>query len=84
MIHSYLSFCLFVGVFFGSDSWDQILYIAMFGCEEYPTGYEFTTGNPQATCRDSTAFGWMAAFVLFVIAIVGAFVLPTVLIGVRK
>ena len=24
------------------DSWDQILYIAMFGCEGYPSGYEFT------------------------------------------
>lgn len=66
------------------DTWDQILYIAMFGCKGYPAGYEFLEDgeDKSITCDKSKAFGWIGAFVLLAVTIVGAYVLPTVLIGV--
>ena len=69
------------------DSWDQILYIAMFGCDGYPGGYPFAIRSEyfeqlKLTCKDSQGLGWMGAFLLLFIVIFGAFVLPTVLIGI--
>ena len=64
------------------DSWDQIMYLAMFGCDEYPGAYPFLLSNPHTSCKDPGAMGWIAALLLFVIAILGAYVLPTILIGI--
>jgi len=66
------------------DTWDQILYIAMFGCEGYPSGYEFLAENDNEgiKCVRGKAFGWIGAFILLFVTIIGAYVLPTVLIGV--
>jgi hypothetical protein len=66
------------------DSWDQILYITMFGCEGYPGGYEFldASGHHPASCQSNHAYGYLAVLVLVFIALLGAYVLPTVLVGV--
>jgi hypothetical protein len=64
------------------DTWDQILYVAMFGCEGYPAGYEFVSADVNLSCENSHPFGWSAAIVFTVVTIIGAFVMPTVLIGV--
>lgn len=58
------------------DSWDQILYIAMFGCEGYPAGYPGLTADGAPTCSKDTAFGWFGAAVLFFLALFGASALP--------
>jgi len=60
----------------------QIMYIAMFGCEGYPAGYPFLNRGGSASCEDSIASGWLGAFLLLFIIIFGAYVLPTVLIGI--
>ena len=64
------------------ETWDQILYVAVFGCDGYPGAYDYTAQNGNSTCRDPQAFGWIAAILLFAIAVFGAYVLPTVLIGI--
>jgi len=69
------------------DSWDQILYIAMYGCAEYPGGYPFTVKSEyfdvlKLDCKHSEGSGWFGALMMLIIVIFGAFVLPTVLIGI--
>jgi hypothetical protein len=66
------------------DSWDQILYITMYGCAKYPGGYEFldTDKYPQSRCDDSRAAGYVGTVALMFVAVVGAYVVPTVLIGI--
>jgi len=68
------------------DTWDQILYIAMYGCDKYPGGYELLLHVQHVQCNEdenvSTAFGWLGVVVFFTITIVGAYILPVVLIGV--
>ena len=64
------------------DSWDKILYIAMFGCDEYPGSYPYLLHNPQSNCVEPGAKGWVAVLILFIIVILGAYVLPTILIGI--
>jgi len=64
------------------DSWDQILYIAMFGCKGYPGGYDFLAGHENSNCESSKAFGGVGALVLILVTILGAYILPTVLIGI--
>ena len=63
------------------DTWDQILYLAMFGCDKFPS-YDFTNKNPNMKCKTPHAFGWVGAFMFVLVVLVGAFVLPTVLIGI--
>jgi hypothetical protein len=68
------------------DSWDQILNIAIFGCQEYPAGYPFTHHVPGTwgaiECNHSVAWGWLAVPAFLFVVIFGAYVLPTVLIGI--
>jgi len=67
------------------DTWDQILYIAMYGCEGYPNGYELLrtkNKNNDISCDANKAFGWIGAIIMLFVTIVGAYILPTVLIGV--
>jgi hypothetical protein len=56
------------------DTWDQILYIAMFGCENYPQGYDFTVDEGSVLggslrCENSIASGWIGAVLLLFIVI---------------
>ena len=64
------------------DTWDQILYIAMFGCDKYPMGYPFSADNRGCVEHKAQGYGWLGAMILFFITIVGAYVLPTILIGI--
>jgi len=66
------------------DTWDQILYITMFGCDQYPAGYDFTVSAEGGLlrCENPYASGWVGAFFLLFIVIFGSYVLPTVLIGI--
>eukprot|EP00615_Pteridomonas_danica_P011765 CAMPEP_0114346930 /NCGR_PEP_ID=MMETSP0101-20121206/13474_1 /TAXON_ID=38822 ORGANISM="Pteridomonas danica, Strain PT" /NCGR_SAMPLE_ID=MMETSP0101 /ASSEMBLY_ACC=CAM_ASM_000211 /LENGTH=1430 /DNA_ID=CAMNT_0001483895 /DNA_START=53 /DNA_END=4345 /DNA_ORIENTATION=+ len=64
------------------DSWDQVLYIAMYGCSKYPGGYELLSNHGTSTCEHSHGTGFMGAGVFFVVVILGAYVMPTVLIGI--
>jgi len=61
----------------------------MFGCDEYPSGYDFTArrgkvlgGVISSRCEQPSAFGWIGALLVLTIVIIGSFVLPTVLIGI--
>jgi Ca2+-binding EF-hand superfamily protein len=59
------------------------LYIAVYGCDEYPAGYDgFTINNPASLCKHPSAYGWSGALILFILVIFGSFMLPTVLIGI--
>jgi hypothetical protein len=58
------------------------MYIAMYGCDGYPAGYPFTTRGGSVACTSPVASGWLGAFLLLFIIIFGAYVLPTVLIGI--
>jgi len=65
------------------DSWDQILYITMYGCAGYPAGYSMVNKPGLAVaCTGSVALGWIGALVLFSLVIMGSYILPTVLIGI--
>jgi hypothetical protein len=64
------------------DTWDQILYITMYGCDIYPGGYEFLQNYPQSKCEDSAGIGVYGFGILLLVVIIGAYVLPTVLIGI--
>ena len=68
------------------DTWDQILGIAVYGCDEYPLGYDFTeephSKYVKLRCESPVAGGWLAAFLILFIIIFGSYILPTVLIGI--
>jgi voltage-gated sodium channel len=64
------------------DSWDQILYIAVFGCDNFPGGYAFLEDNPVTQCKHSYAWGWFGAFVILFIVLTGSYIIPIVLIGI--
>ena len=51
------------------EDWTDIMYINMFGCEEY--GYNEDDGE----CKSSSAMGWMAAFYFVLFVIIGGLVL---------
>ena len=61
------------------DNWDAILRIAMLGCTNADPGYAYIK---DLECRNGPKLGWVAAIIFFILVVLGAFVLPTVLIGV--
>lgn len=61
----------------------------MFGCDQYPSGYDLTArrglgvgGAVTLRCDQPAALGWVGALLMLTIVIFGGFVLPTVLIGI--
>ena len=62
----------------------QILYLAMFGCSQYPAAYPFLSSDfPGAACDESeTGYGWFGGGIFVFVSIIGAYVLPTVLVGI--
>ena len=64
------------------DSWEEVLYTNMYGCDQY--GYYDLHGYATSArgCTDPQALGWAAAAFVLIIVIFGGMVLPTVLIGV--
>mmetsp|Transcript_103845 Transcript_103845/g.298954 ORF Transcript_103845/g.298954 Transcript_103845/m.298954 type:complete len:443 (-) Transcript_103845:276-1604(-) len=58
------------------EDWTDIMYINMFGCEEY--GYNEDDGE----CKSSSAMGWMAAFYFVLFVIIGGLVLLSLFIGI--
>ena len=54
----------------------------VFGCDGYPAGYPFTHSQPGNECLEPHAFGWLGAIIFFVMIIIGAYMLPTVLVGI--
>jgi Ca2+-binding EF-hand superfamily protein len=65
------------------DGWDEVLYLAVFGCANYPA-YDYSENNPNMNCKKdkSFGFGWIGAVIISAIVLIGAYVLPTVLIGI--
>jgi voltage-gated sodium channel len=59
------------------DSWDQILYITMFGCENYPGLYGFLKDNPVTQCKHSYAWGWFGAYIVLFIVLTGSYICCT-------
>ncbi len=59
------------------DNWDSILRISVLGCDEEQYDY-----LPELKCEHPMPLGWLGAWLLFAIVIFGAYVLPTVLIGI--
>jgi hypothetical protein len=67
------------------DYGGEILYIQVFGCAKYPHAYPFISESadlPHTQCDKSVSFGWIGAFLLFSITLIGSYVLPVVLIGI--
>ena len=64
------------------DGWEDVLYINVYGCDLY--GYTDLWSNPTMAlgCDYPEAHGWMAALYFIALVVFGAFVMPTVLIGV--
>ena len=58
------------------DGWDVIMYVNMYGCSRF--GYPFN----EVECRNSRAFGWVAALYFVSLILFGAWMLPTVIIGI--
>jgi hypothetical protein len=58
------------------DGWDVIMYVNMYGCSRF--GYPFN----DVPCRNSRAFGWVSAFYFCSLILIGAWMLPTVIIGI--
>mmetsp|Transcript_103848 Transcript_103848/g.298971 ORF Transcript_103848/g.298971 Transcript_103848/m.298971 type:complete len:1043 (-) Transcript_103848:276-3404(-) len=58
------------------EDWTDIMYINMFGCEEY--GYNEDDGE----CKSSSAMGWIAAFYFVLFVIIGGLVLLSLFIGI--
>jgi len=63
------------------DAWDDVLYIAMYGCDEYPY-YDVLNHNENTKCSNPFAFGWLAPLVLLPLGIIGSYILPPILIGI--
>ena len=61
------------------DSWEEVLYTNMYGCDQY--GYYDLHGYATSArgCTDPQALGWAAAALALIIVIFGGMVLPTVL-----
>lgn len=58
-------------------------YINLYGCDAYPGGYPMVAkDSPLTSCTNPVALGWIGVFIFLFIIIVGAYVLPTVLIGI--
>jgi len=66
------------------DSWDQMLFVNMFGCDQFPAAYPFTVEDrfPGTQCNDPYAYGWWGALAIFAIVITGSYVMPVCLIGI--
>ena len=62
---------------------DQVLFLSMFGCSDYPAGYPLLEGaSGKCLPENSEGWGWLGAGFFILIVIMGAYVLPTVLIGI--
>eukprot|EP00615_Pteridomonas_danica_P006514 CAMPEP_0114328932 /NCGR_PEP_ID=MMETSP0101-20121206/736_1 /TAXON_ID=38822 ORGANISM="Pteridomonas danica, Strain PT" /NCGR_SAMPLE_ID=MMETSP0101 /ASSEMBLY_ACC=CAM_ASM_000211 /LENGTH=413 /DNA_ID=CAMNT_0001458419 /DNA_START=2049 /DNA_END=3287 /DNA_ORIENTATION=+ len=66
------------------DSWDQVLNIAFYGCKHYPNGYPLLNNIEYKSddCHDNYSAGFMGGVVLLIFMLLGAYILPTVLIGI--
>lgn len=66
------------------DSWEEIMYINMFGCHEYYYSdlYDHQVGSYTCNDESSNALGWIATLYFVVVVVFGGLVLPAVLIGV--
>lgn len=74
------------------DTWDQVMLLNVFGCDKYPSGYAAaytrmeggSPGNLASTseCKEPRALGWLAVPIFLTINILGAYVMPTLLIGI--
>ena len=63
------------------DSWESVMYINMYGCDQF--GYTSLQGVEllRFSCRTPNAMGWASAFYFTLLVVFGGIVLPTVLIG---
>ena len=86
------------------DSWEEILYINMLGCNEYAYDMKLPSDESHAgfteskeskfktpwvpfdgmamPCNDNKGMGWVAVLYFVFVIMLGAMVLPTLLIGV--
>jgi hypothetical protein len=64
------------------DTWDQILYVNVLGCGEYPNNGYPIVANPALQCTHSRGLGWIVFPIFSGILLIGAYVLPTVLVGI--
>ena len=62
------------------DSWDQVLYINMYGCAGFPAAYPLVDPEvyAQMNCDNNLALGWLSALIFIFVIIMGTYVLPTV------
>jgi hypothetical protein len=58
------------------------MYIGVYGCKDFPAGYPFVKGATNNQCNNSQGLGYIAVVIFFFIAIIGAYILPTVLVGI--
>ena len=66
------------------DVWDATLRINMYDCATFPRQFGYPLGGTEGSlaCTDPKAFGFVGFAYFLVVIIVGALILPTMLIGV--
>ena len=66
------------------DEWEEVLYINMYGCNEF--GYDDHDGVPALAMRcdqdHAQGHGWLAFLFFVIVVTLTGFVMPTVMIGV--
>ena len=66
------------------DEWEEVLYINMYGCNEF--GYDDHDGVPALAMRcdqdHAQGHGWVAFLFFVIVVTLTGFVMPTVMIGV--
>jgi len=65
------------------DSWDVMLRVNMYGCNQYAGGYPLTSNSKKLDCKETTqGLGWLAAAYFIFVVVFGGLILPTMLIGI--
>jgi hypothetical protein len=60
------------------QNWEKVMYLNMYGCDKYNAQYE---GASEQHCPHNEALGWLAVFYFVVVVIIGAILLPTLLVA---
>lgn len=60
------------------QNWEKVMYLNMYGCDQYDAQFE---GALKQHCPHNVALGWIATFYFVTVVVIGAILLPTLLIA---
>ena len=66
------------------DTWDQVLFLNLYGCDVHPSYPMLASPGPGGAnlCTSPAGLGYLAFLALFLVLLVGAYIIPTVLVGI--